>query len=95
MAVYREWGKIGKAANAVGLTRWGVDWWNKHDIFRFRERINAAHADYCETVIEVGLIDSRLANPQGNRGSDVLLMFKAKAEMPGKYRLRSPRAATR
>ena len=54
LGVYREGGKIGKAANAVGLTRWAVDWWNKHDIFRFRERINAAHADYCETVIEEG-----------------------------------------
>ena len=44
-----------------------------------------AHADYCETQVE-GLIDSRLANPEGNRGSDILLMFKAKAEMPEKYR---------
>ena len=28
----------------------------------------------------------RLENPQGNRGSDPLLMFKTKAEMPEKYR---------
>ena len=32
------------------------------------------------------MIDDRLENPQGNRGSDILLMFKAKAEMPEKYR---------
>ena len=32
------------------------------------------------------MIDDRLEDPKGNRGSDVLLMFKAKAEMPEKYR---------
>ena len=33
-------------------------------------------------------MDARLAEPSGNRGSDVLLMFKMKAEMPEKYRER-------
>jgi hypothetical protein len=31
-------------------------------------------------------MDARLENPQGNRGSDVLYMFKMKAEKPEKYR---------
>jgi hypothetical protein len=31
-------------------------------------------------------MDERLENPQGNRGSDVLYMFKMKAEKPEKYR---------
>jgi hypothetical protein len=30
-------------------------------------------------------LKDRLEDPQSNRGSDVLLMFKAKAEMPHKY----------
>ena len=51
----------------------------------FRERRDIAHQDWCEEFIE-GRIDSRLDEPQGNRGSDVLLMFQAKAEMPDKYR---------
>jgi hypothetical protein len=31
-------------------------------------------------------MDDRLAHPQGNRGSDILMMFKLKAEAPQKYR---------
>ena len=31
-------------------------------------------------------MDSRLENPEGNRGSDVLLMSKLRAEQPAKYR---------
>ena len=74
LAAYRQCGKIGKAAEAVGLTRWAVDWWNKKDVFQFRERINAAHLDHVERWEEQ--MDSRLENPEGNRGSDVLLMSK-------------------
>jgi hypothetical protein len=43
-----------------------------------------AHQDYREFL--EGLIHERLVNPQGNRGSDILLMFKEKAEWPEKYR---------
>ena len=84
LAAYRKCDKIGKAAEAVGLTRWAVDYWMKHDIFCFHRRIEAAHEDYCEQW-EQGM-DDRLENPQGNRGSDILYMFKMKAEKPGKYR---------
>jgi hypothetical protein len=31
-------------------------------------------------------MDDQLSNPTENRGSDVLLMFKLKAEKPDKYR---------
>lgn len=85
LEAYRRCGKIGQSAEVIGLTRYAVVWWTKHDIFGFRERINAAHQDYCENKIEA-LIDSRLEDPQGNRGSDILLMFRAKGEMPAKYR---------
>jgi hypothetical protein len=84
LAAYRKCDKIGKAAEAVGLTRWAVDYWMKHDIFCFHRRIEAAHEDYCEQW-EQGM-DDRLENPQGNRGSDILYMFKMKAERPEKYR---------
>src|SRR5918992_2727520 len=43
-----------------------------------------AHADYVE--MWEGSMNERLRNPQGNRGSDILLMFKLKAERPEKYR---------
>ena len=55
------------------------------DVFGYRERYNMAHADWCEDKIE-GLMDERLSDPQGNRGSDILLLAKARAEMPEKYR---------
>jgi hypothetical protein len=54
-------------------------------VFDFKKRIDSAHANYCEEHIEQ-MIEDRLEDPQGNRGSDVLLMFKAKTKMPHKYR---------
>ena len=85
LAAYRETGRIATAARQAGMTRWAVIHWQRGDVFDFRNRLEAAHHDWCEDKIE-GLIDSRLETPEGNRGSDVLLMFKAKAEMPEKYR---------
>ncbi len=81
---YREVGKPGRAAKAVWLSRFTAIHWDRHDIFGFKERLKVAHADYCETIEQ--LIDDRLENPTGNRGSDVLAMFRAKGEMPEKYR---------
>ena len=85
LAAYRETGRIATAARQAGMTRWAVIHWQRGDVFDFRNRLEAAHHDWCEDKIE-GLIDSRLESPEGNRGSDILLMFKAKAEMPSKYR---------
>lgn len=85
LAAYRGTGRIAKSAKQAGMTRWAVIHWQRGDVFDFRNRLEAAHHEWCEEKIE-GLIDSRLSDPQGNRGSDVLLMFQAKAEMPGKYR---------
>jgi hypothetical protein len=45
------------------------------------EQAHQRHVEYWES-----LMDERLQNPKGNRGSDVLLMFKLKAEKPEKYR---------
>jgi hypothetical protein len=45
---YRRCGKIGKAAEAAGLTRWAVIHWERHDIFSFNRRLEVAHQDYCE-----------------------------------------------
>ena len=85
LAAYAECGRRNKAAATVGLSYWAIRNWDRHDVFSFRERQDVAHLVYCETKVE-GLIDSRLEKPEGNRGSDVLLMFQAKAEMPAKYR---------
>jgi hypothetical protein len=83
LAAYRRCGKIGRAARAAGLSRWAVDYWMKKDIFEFHKRIKAAHEDYCEDVIEQD-IDDTLEDRKFNH--DILRIFRAKAEKPGKYR---------
>jgi hypothetical protein len=85
LEAFKECGKAYKAARAVGLTPWCVDKWLQADSYSIKKRMELAHKEYCENKIEQ-LMDDRLENPQGNRGSDILLMFKAKAEMPAKYR---------
>ena len=81
---YAKCGKLIRAAEAAGMTIWAVEYWQKQDLYEFNHRLEIAHRRYGETI-EV-MIDDRLETPQGNRGSDPLLMFKAKAEMPEKYR---------
>jgi hypothetical protein len=61
-----------------------VNTWMTADPYSFKERFELAHQDYREFL--EGLIQQRLLNPQGNRGSDILLMFREKAEWPEKYR---------
>ena len=74
-----------QAAKLTGVTRWAHDKWMQGDVFAYRDRYNSAHADCCEGKIE-GMMDDRLSDPQGNRDSDILLLAKARAEMPEKYR---------
>jgi hypothetical protein len=84
LKAFRKCGKLGMAAEAVGLTRWAVERWQRTDVYGFIKRLELAHADYVESVEHI--MDERLEHPTGNRGSDILLMFKLKAERPEKYR---------
>jgi hypothetical protein len=43
-----------------------------------------ARLEYCDSIRRI--IHERLSKPTGNRGSDILLMFEAKAVMPEMYR---------
>ena len=85
LAAFAECGKPVVAARNSGISYWTYIHWERHDVFGFRDRLKVAHDIYCQDKIET-MIDDRLEDPQGNRGSDVLLMFKGKAEMPEKYR---------
>jgi hypothetical protein len=58
LEAFRRCGKIGKSAEASGLTRWAVIHWQKGDVFSFNRRLESAHADYCEGM------DERLADPR-------------------------------
>jgi hypothetical protein len=84
LIAYAQLGTILHGAKAAGLHRNTVNHWIATDLYSFKKRMELAHQDYCDHIER--MIDERLANPQGNRGSDILLMFKAKAEMPEKYR---------
>jgi hypothetical protein len=84
LKAYGELGTILHAARAVGIHRTTVNLWLSSDLYSIKKRMELAHQDYVESVER--LMNDRLANPTGNRGSDVLLMFKLKAEHPEKYR---------
>jgi hypothetical protein len=72
------------AAEAVGIHRGTVNKWISADLYSFKKGMDLAHDDYCDWI--QGIIRDRIANPQGKRGSDVLVMFAATAERPEKYR---------
>jgi hypothetical protein len=82
LEAYRKCGKIGKSAQAIGMTRWAVDYWLKKDIFGFKDRIDMAHQDYVESLEED--MDEVCADRKGNH--DILRIFRLKAEHPKKYR---------
>jgi hypothetical protein len=84
LQAYAQLGTIRHSAQVVGIYKTTVSHWIHSDLYSFKKRMELAHQDYCDHIER--MIDERLANPQGNRGSDILLMFKAKAEMPEKYR---------
>jgi hypothetical protein len=84
LEAFSQCGRIGEAAQMVGITRWAADRWQNVDLYSFRKRLEQAHQLYVESLEK--LADDRLNNPSGNRGSDILLMFKMKAEKPEKYR---------
>jgi hypothetical protein len=84
LTAYSKTGKRGEAAKEVGLSVSCIENWVAKDVWGIRKRMALAHQQYVESLEQ--LMDERLLNPTGNRGSDVLLMFKLKAEAPEKYR---------
>jgi hypothetical protein len=81
---YKQLGKLNRSAEAAQISIHTVEGWQRLDTHGFNKRLEAAHSVYVESWEQE--MDNRLANPSGNRGSDVLLMFKLKAERPEKYR---------
>ena len=88
MAAFCEsFGKVGtvtKAAVAADISRETVRKWEREDINGFREQLRdaqAAYQDYLE-----GLALTRVENPEGNRGSDTLLIALNNANNPDKWR---------
>jgi hypothetical protein len=84
LAAYRHTSRVTHAARAVGVSIYAVDKWLSRDVYSFQKRMELARREYCDSVRQ--MIQHRLNNPQGNRGSDILLMFEAKAVMLEMYR---------
>ena len=84
LQAYEKLGRITHAAEAAGLHRDRHYEWMKADALGYRasfEKALQGHRDYVDR-----LILDRIEEPAGNRGSDVLLIFYAKAVNPEKYR---------
>ena len=77
-------GNVLDAAYVAGLDRDCHYWWLSHDNLNYAERFQVALRDHKAFVDH--LVLGRILDPQGNRGSDILLMFYGKAINPEKFR---------
>ena len=84
LAAFIRQGAHVRTCQSTGISRHTAIYWEEHNIYGFRERLKLAQQAHTERW--ESLMDKRLEDPQGNRGSDVLLMFKLKALDPQKYR---------
>jgi hypothetical protein len=84
LKAFGQLGTIRAAARTIGIHRSTVNLWLSTDLYSFKKRMADAKEEYREFLED--LIHEWLTNPQGNRGSDVLLMFREKVEWPEKYR---------
>ena len=83
MGVYGTTQRSAKETDGV-VNPESVRRWRNEDVLGFADRFRAAVEAYGEYL--ENMVHDRLKEPQGNRGSDILLMFRLKGEMPSKYR---------
>jgi len=84
LKMYARCGTILNAAKATGISRPTVYAWQKQDTLGFAERFREARVVYRESLEDLAM--SRLENPKGNQGSDLLLMAMLNAAWPEKYK---------
>jgi hypothetical protein len=65
-------GSITKAATFAGVSRETIRLWERDDRSGFRQKLRDAHATYADMLESMAL--ERVQNPEGNRGSDTLLI---------------------
>ena len=85
LATFRMTGVVGEGAKAAGVTYEAPAYWSNHDLLRFKARYEVAKQAFATDVLERTMFD-RIADPAGNRGSDILLIFALKAHKAEKYR---------
>jgi len=84
LGAYAECGTIRKACRVVGVDRKTVYNWLRGDVEGFKDLFELANHSYRESLEDMAR--ERLENPQGNRGSDVLLISQLNARWPERYR---------
>src|SRR5688500_4830143 len=82
LSAFARCGKIGRAAQAVGISRACVERWQSQDIYGFKKRMRDAHADYVELLEED--MDDFIAVSKHN--TQIARIFRLRAEAPEKYR---------
>jgi len=83
LKMYGRSGTILDAAKATGISRPTVYAWQKQDTLDFAARFQLAKEEYRESLENLAM--SRLKDPRGNQGSDLLLMAMLNARWPERY----------
>jgi len=84
LKAFVKFGTVAYAVEAAGCSRKSIYNWDHDDQEGFKERFELARHEWREKL-ERRMIE-RLEDPEGNRGSDVLLMFALKGAYPEKYK---------
>jgi len=84
LAKYGRYGDAVSATKAAGVGERTHYDWLEADTLGYRARFDAARNHYADT--RERLMHDRLEDPQGNRGSDILLIFQLKGLRPDKWR---------
>ena len=79
-----EYGTIKKSCELSGVNAESTRRWRNDNVLGFKERFRLAQDAYGDHL--EAMVHERLTNPQGNRGSDVLLMGALNANRPDKWR---------
>jgi len=87
LKMYAKGGTILNAARATGISRPTVYAWQRQDTLGFAARFQLAKEEYRESLEALAM--SRLKDPKGNQGSDLLLMAMLNARWPERYRKNS------
>jgi len=77
-------GTITNSAKIVGITPQAVHLWKEQDALGFNARFLKAVEAFADGLEDIAM--ARIKEPQGNRGSDVLLLAMLNAHKPEKYR---------
>ena len=86
LKMYARCGTILGSAKATGISRPTVYAWQKQDTLGFAAWFQMAKEEYRESLED--LARSRLLDPKGNVGSDLLLISQLNARWPERYRRR-------